>query len=110
MFTPVSSQAQAFVPAHAAYPHLRNSGPQPRGRGYPGDGVMLYGAHGQPLPPQQQPMSDSTLPPPQGAYYQPGPYGRPHLDERAPPPSLPPHHMPHDQVRARNFFMIGCKN
>ncbi|QKX57049.1 uncharacterized protein TRUGW13939_04157 [Talaromyces rugulosus] len=97
MFTPVSSQAQAFVPAHAAYPHLRNSGPQPRGRGYPGDGVMLYGAHGQPLPPQQQPMSDSTLPPPQGAYYQPGPYGRPHLDERAPPPSLPPHHMPHDQ-------------
>ncbi|OBT50180.1 hypothetical protein VE04_09736 [Pseudogymnoascus sp. 24MN13] len=24
IFTPVSSQAQAFVPAHAAYPHMRN--------------------------------------------------------------------------------------
>ncbi|KAH8695064.1 putative C6 transcription factor [Talaromyces proteolyticus] len=93
MFTPVSSQAQAFVPAHAAYPHLRNQG-QTRGRGYPGDGVMLYGAHGQPLPPQQQPMSDTTLPPPQGPYYQTS-YGRPHIDDRIPPPSLP--HMPHDQ-------------
>ncbi|PWY75880.1 hypothetical protein BO83DRAFT_387878 [Aspergillus eucalypticola CBS 122712] len=66
MFTPVSSQAQAFVPAHAAYPHLRN--PQNQGRGPPPAGVMLYGAHGQPLPPQQQP--ESTLPsvyPPQYA-------------------------------------------
>ncbi|KAF7587471.1 hypothetical protein BBP40_007192 [Aspergillus hancockii] len=69
MFTPVSSQAQAFVPAHAAYPHLRNA--QNQGRG--GAPVMLYGAHGQPLPPQQQPQQDTTLPPPQGMY-QP-PYG-----------------------------------
>lgn len=73
MFTPVSSQAQAFVPAHAAYPHLRNA---PGGPPRPG-GVTLYGAHGQPLPPQQQPAgAETTLPPPQGMY----PYGG------APPP------------------------
>lgn len=76
MFTPVSSQAQAFVPAHAAYPHLRN----PQNQGRPGPPVMLYGAHGQPLPPQQQPQppADTTLPPPQGMYQH--PYGT------APPP------------------------
>ncbi|EAU32603.1 predicted protein [Aspergillus terreus NIH2624] len=75
MFTPVSSQAQAFVPAHAAYPHLRNA----QNQGRPGAGVMLYGAHGQPLPPQQQPQPpESTLPPPQGMYQH--PYGA------APPP------------------------
>lgn len=72
MFTPVSSQAQAFVPAQVAYPHLRN---QPDGRGS-NPGVTLYGAHGQPLPPQQQP--DTTLPPPQGMYGH--PYGRPPMD------------------------------
>lgn len=72
MFTPVSSQAQAFVPAQVAYPHLRN--PQASGRGS-NPGMTLYGAHGQPLPPQQQP--DSTLPPPQGMYH---PYGRPPMD------------------------------
>lgn len=64
MFTPVSSQAQAFVPAHAAYPHLRNAGPGPRG----GPPMTLYGAHGQPLPPHQQQQGESTLPPPQGMY------------------------------------------
>ncbi|KAK1145819.1 hypothetical protein N8T08_003765 [Aspergillus melleus] len=70
MFTPVSSQAQAFVPAHAAYPYLRNG--QNQGRSAP---VMLYGAHGQPLPPQQQPQAgpDGTLPPPQSMYQH--PYG-----------------------------------
>ncbi|KAI9760580.1 MAG: hypothetical protein M4579_001549 [Chaenotheca gracillima] len=48
IFTPVSSQAQAFVPAHTAYPHLRNAGG--RGRpGYPPSPPVLYGAHGQPL-------------------------------------------------------------
>ncbi|KAJ5733044.1 hypothetical protein N7533_013491 [Penicillium manginii] len=72
MFTPVSSQAQAFVPAQVAYPHLRNQ--QAGGRGS-NPGMTLYGAHGQPLPPQQQP--DSTLPPPQGMYH---PYGRPPMD------------------------------
>jgi hypothetical protein len=97
MFTPVSSQAQAFVPAHAAYPHLRNQA-QGRGRsGYPADGLMLYGAHGQPLPPQQQPGPDATLPPPQGIYQH--PYGRsPHLDERGAPPSLAHPSIPQDQV------------
>ncbi|KAF1991586.1 hypothetical protein K402DRAFT_322566, partial [Aulographum hederae CBS 113979] len=38
IFTPVSAQTQAFVPAHAAY---RNGQPPPQ----------LYGAYGQPLPP-----------------------------------------------------------
>ncbi|KAL5341485.1 hypothetical protein BJX70DRAFT_52801 [Aspergillus crustosus] len=84
MFTPVSSQAQAFVPAHAAYPHMRNQG---RNGGEP---VVLYGAHGQPLPPQQQPQAgpESTLPPPQGMYQH--PYGS------APPPlaSMPQDHRP----------------
>ncbi|KAJ6027860.1 hypothetical protein N7499_001318 [Penicillium canescens] len=79
MFTPVSSQTQAFVPAHAAYPHLRN-GPAP---GVGGRQPVLYGAHGQPLPPQQQPQGpETTLPPPQGMYYQ---NGRPPIDG-APPP------------------------
>ncbi|KAJ5787788.1 C6 transcription factor [Penicillium paradoxum] len=81
MFTPVSSQTQAFVPAHTAYPHLRpgQNGPGP-GRGGP---PVLYGAHGQPLPPQQQPQGpETTLPPPQGMYYQ---NGRPPMDG-APPP------------------------
>ncbi|KAJ5092584.1 hypothetical protein NUU61_007454 [Penicillium alfredii] len=78
MFTPVSSQAQAFVPAHAAYPHLRST--QTPGR--PGN-VTLYGAHGQPLPPQQQP--DPTLPPPQGMY-QPPYGGAPPLASSMPDP------------------------
>ncbi|KAJ5339341.1 hypothetical protein N7541_011291 [Penicillium brevicompactum] len=79
MFTPVSSQTQAFVPAHTAYPHLRPGQNGPPGRGAP---PVLYGAHGQPLPPQQQPQGpDTTLPPPQGMYYQ---NGRPPMDG-APP-------------------------
>ncbi|KAJ5932045.1 hypothetical protein N7516_006534 [Penicillium verrucosum] len=45
------------------------------GRGGP---PVLYGAHGQPLPPQQQPQGpETTLPPPQGMYYQ---NGRPPMD------------------------------
>ncbi|KAI9839728.1 MAG: hypothetical protein M1837_002047 [Sclerophora amabilis] len=51
IFTPVSSQAQAFVPAHTAYPHLRNSagsGNRPR-PGYSQSPPVIYGAHGQPL-------------------------------------------------------------
>ncbi|CAG7927413.1 unnamed protein product [Penicillium olsonii] len=75
MFTPVSSQTQAFVPAHTAYPHLRPGQNGPPGRGAP---PVLYGAHGQPLPPQQQPQGpETTLPPPQGMYYQ---NGRPPMD------------------------------
>ncbi|KAJ5203682.1 uncharacterized protein N7498_004561 [Penicillium cinerascens] len=73
MFTPVSSQAQAFVPAHAAYPHLRDS----QGRTRTDPNVQLYGPHGQPLPPQAH-DAQTTLPPPQGMY---PPFG-------APPPPL----------------------
>lgn len=93
MFTPVSSQAQAFVPAHAAYPHLRQQ--QGRGRGYPGDGVTLYGAHGQPLPPQHQPGPEMTLPPPQSGYAP--AYGRPPVDDRTAPPLSHPG-IPQDHV------------
>ncbi|KAI9811400.1 MAG: hypothetical protein M1826_003190 [Phylliscum demangeonii] len=52
IFTPVSSQAQAFVPAHTAYPHLRTSGVVPTRGGravYPPNAPVIYGAHGQPL-------------------------------------------------------------
>ncbi|KAF2421241.1 hypothetical protein EJ08DRAFT_702036 [Tothia fuscella] len=68
VFTPVSAQAQAFVPAHAVY-----------GRGQPPP-TQLYGAYGQPLPPpqpgQQDPYAASrppayTLPSPTGPYAQP---------------------------------------
>ncbi|KAJ5889409.1 hypothetical protein N7504_010219 [Penicillium tannophilum] len=81
MFTPVSSQAQAFVPAHAAYPHLRNAGPGPRG-----GPMTLYGAHGQPLPPHQQQQGESTLPPPQGMYPH---YGGAPLASSMPDPRQP---------------------
>ncbi|KAL2042670.1 hypothetical protein N7G274_004429 [Stereocaulon virgatum] len=95
IFTPVSSQAQAFVPAHTAYPHLRNPGAMPPQRGgrpiYPQQGQpAIYGAHGQPLGP---PMShDPNYPPPPHGYPMPppGPYqGAPVYDDRGPP--QPPH-------------------
>ncbi|KAJ5321536.1 hypothetical protein N7476_004538 [Penicillium atrosanguineum] len=84
MFTPVSSQAQAFVPAHAAYPHLRDS----QGRTRTDPNVQLYGPHGQPLPPQAH-DAQTTLPPPQGMY---GPYG-------GPPPPLAGGPMPDPRQR-----------
>ncbi|KAL4936747.1 hypothetical protein BDV06DRAFT_86563 [Aspergillus oleicola] len=82
-FIPVSSHSQAFVPAHAAYPHMRNAQGRPGG-----EPVVLYGAHGQPLPPQQQPQAppETTLPPPQGMYSH--PYGA------APPPLAAAPHDP----------------
>lgn len=50
IFTPVSSQAQAFVPAHTAYPHLRSAGAPGRSRPiYAQNPPVIYGAHGQPL-------------------------------------------------------------
>ncbi|KAL1952778.1 hypothetical protein VTO42DRAFT_4269 [Malbranchea cinnamomea] len=96
MFTPVSSQTQAFVPAHAAYPHLRNQA----GRGAPRlEGVTLYGPHGHPLPPQHH-VPENTLPPPTGLYQQP-PYARP--EDRGHPPPLahppPPLHDPSQDRR-----------
>ncbi|KAJ6049352.1 hypothetical protein N7444_006068 [Penicillium canescens] len=78
IFTPVYSQTQAFVPAHAVYPHLRNglNGPAAPGPGESGasDGPQsLWRAHGQPLPPQQQPQGPETpLSPPQDLSYQDG--------------------------------------
>lgn len=75
IFTPVSSQAQAFVPAHAVYPGMRNMGVGPDGRPRPviyPQGTQLYGAHGQPLgplPPQAaSPYSDYAQPSPTGSY------------------------------------------
>ncbi|PGH26366.1 hypothetical protein AJ80_01863 [Polytolypa hystricis UAMH7299] len=102
MFTPVSSQAaHAFVPAHTL---LRTQG----GSRAPGrlEGLVLYGAHGQPLPsthPLVQPppplppqLPETTLPPPQGMYQQ-HPYGRPSsIDDRGAPLSHRP--VPQDQV------------
>ncbi|MCJ1271621.1 hypothetical protein MMC22_011525 [Lobaria immixta] len=99
IFTPVSSQAQAFVPAHTAYPHLRNSGGMPPQRGgrpiYPQQGPpAIYGAHGQPLPVHQG--QDPNYPHPHG-YAMPSPtnpYPGPVYDERGPP--QPPY--PKEQV------------
>lgn len=106
IFTPVSSQAQAFVPAHTAYPHLRNTGGLPPQRGgrsmYPQQGPpVIYGAHGQPL---------GAMPPNQDLNYPQGyPLQNPALTYQAPSPMYDdrggptPH--PHDQVsrkRARH--------
>ncbi|CAF9912440.1 MAG: hypothetical protein HETSPECPRED_000939 [Heterodermia speciosa] len=94
IFTPVSSQAQAFVPAHTAYPHLRNAGPMPPQRGgralYPQQGQpAIYGAHGQPLGnlPPQGVDPHYQHPPPQGYPMQSptAPYQGQVYDERGPP-------------------------
>ncbi|RKF72469.1 hypothetical protein GcM1_248188 [Golovinomyces cichoracearum] len=73
IFTPVSSQAQAFVPAHAVYPSMRNMSIGPDGRPRPmyPPGAPLFGAHGQPLPaPQMQPGPpyEYPAPSPTGSY------------------------------------------
>lgn len=95
MFTPVSSQAQAFVPAHAAYPHLRGGGVTAGRPGNRAEGVVLYGAHGQPLPPTHasQPPHQPGLPPPPAMYQQPQYVPQPPppqgpIDDRGPPPPL----------------------
>ncbi|KZZ96395.1 C6 zinc finger domain-containing protein [Ascosphaera apis ARSEF 7405] len=112
MFTPVSSQAQAFVPAQAAYPHLRSlngippaQGPmppagRPAGRpAYAAEGVMLYGAYGQPLnttlrgapqPPPPAQHVQAPLPPQQAPA---GPSSSHHTGaplQQPPPPPPPP--------------------
>ena len=90
----MSSQAQAFVPAHTAYPHLRNAGPMPPQRGgralYPQQGQpAIYGAHGQPLGnlPPQGVDPHYQHPPPQGYPMQSptAPYQGQVYDERGPP-------------------------
>ncbi|KAH0613931.1 uncharacterized protein H6S33_005817 [Morchella sextelata] len=86
VFTPVSSQAQAFVPAHAAF-----------GRGAPGRSTqqMLYGAHGQPLPASYLPPPP---PPPPMDFHPPQQYPRPSSptgSNRHPPP--PVYNHPYDE-------------
>lgn len=93
IFIPVSSQAQAFVPAHAVYPDIGNMGVGRDGRPRPmyPQGTQLFGAHGQPLGP---------IPAPQGSLYEypaPSPtgcYGSYFEDCGLQPP-------PHDQSRKR---------
>lgn len=101
MFTPVSSQAQAFVPAHAAYPHMR---PGSNVNGQPPPGTILYGAHGQPLPPNTAVQGpETTLPPPQGMYA--AHYGRPPADG---PPVALPQSMP-DPVRKSKYSISNWR-
>jgi hypothetical protein len=94
IFTPVSSQAQAFVPAHAVYPGMRNMGVGPDGRPRPmmyPQGTQLFGAHGQPLGPPvntQGSPYDYPAPSPTGSYSS-------YSDDRG---SAPP---AHDQSRKR---------
>ncbi|KAI5810008.1 C6 zinc finger domain-containing protein [Peziza echinospora] len=65
IFTPVSSQTQAFVPAHTQYPQMRQI--PGRGGGRPpfpsGGHVQLYGAHGQPINlPSDYPLGNPSHP------------------------------------------------
>ncbi|EOD50873.1 putative c6 transcription protein [Neofusicoccum parvum UCRNP2] len=62
IFTPVSAQTQAFVPAHTVW----------RGAGAP---PPLYGAYGQPLPTTQPPPDSYRTPHPQPGYPLPSPTG-----------------------------------
>ncbi|KAI4190601.1 MAG: hypothetical protein L6R41_000694 [Letrouitia leprolyta] len=98
IFTPVSAHASAFVPAHTAYPHLRNAAPVPqRGGGRPlypqqGPHPPIYGAHGQLL--GYSPGQDPNYPPPPHGYApitSPShPYPGPMYDERGAPQPAPP--------------------
>jgi hypothetical protein len=103
VFTPVSSQTQAFVPAHALVQAGRSGGAAPQ----------LYGPQGQPLPPGYgpqgleygvrlpPPVHNYNLPPPTGhlngdhqhqqsSYMTPEDRNRPTLPPPPPPP--PGHH------------------
>ncbi|CAG7972654.1 unnamed protein product [Penicillium salamii] len=70
-FIPLPSQTKAFVPAQAAYPHLRTGpiaypAPGPEGTGGCDGPPVQCGTHIQPLFPQKQPQEPETiLPPPQ---------------------------------------------
>lgn len=91
----MSAHASAFVPAHTAYPHLRNAAPVPQRGGRPiypqqGPPPAIYGAHGQPLG-MPMPGQDPNYPPPPHGY---PPYAAPVYDDRGPP--QPPH--PKEQV------------
>ncbi|EEP79646.1 predicted protein [Uncinocarpus reesii 1704] len=85
-------KTQAFVPAHTAYPHLRNIQATARMQGIPAGGVMLYGAHGQPLStaPAPPPHGQENALPPVMMYQQPQPpYGKPVSGPPGPPASTP---------------------
>ncbi|KAF2479681.1 hypothetical protein BDY17DRAFT_43220 [Neohortaea acidophila] len=73
IFTPVSAQTQAFVPAHTVW----------RGQNPPQGAPQLYGAYGQPLPqhgdrnnPYPPPQQPGQYPPPPQGYQQPPMYGQ----------------------------------
>lgn len=99
IFTPVSSQAQAFVPAHAVYPGMRNMAVGPDGRARPmmyPQGAQLFGAHGQPLgpipPPQQGSPYEYPAPSPTGSYSSYGDDRAPvHIQESRKRPAQDPH-------------------
>ncbi|GME24142.1 Aminotransferase class I/classII [Neofusicoccum parvum] len=78
IFTPVSAQTQAFVPAHTVW----------RGAGAP---PPLYGAYGQPLPTTQPPPDSYRTPHPQPGYPLPSPTGPYSAPGHAypPPPGAP---------------------
>ncbi|TKX24168.1 fungal Zn(2)-Cys(6) binuclear cluster domain-containing protein 10 [Elsinoe australis] len=76
IFTPVSQQTQAFVPAHAV---MRNQGQMP---------PQLYGAYGQPLPQGQYGYPPQYAPPPNGYQHPPPGYGPPM--QPGPPGQQPP--------------------
>ncbi|KAK6348753.1 hypothetical protein TWF730_009526 [Orbilia blumenaviensis] len=94
VFTPVSSQAQAFVPAHTQYPHLKQGFIPPRGG--PARPVgQLYGSYGQPLPlhaalPQSAQQGDYQNSHSYGGPPSPGQTGQYNRSYEDRPPSLPP--------------------
>ncbi|KAG4429593.1 hypothetical protein IFR05_014926 [Cadophora sp. M221] len=63
IFTPASLPTQSFVPAHAMFPGIQNTGVGPDGRShsvmYP-QGTQFFGAYGQPLGPISPPQSSSS--------------------------------------------------
>ncbi|KAB2570528.1 putative transcriptional regulatory protein TBS1 [Lasiodiplodia theobromae] len=90
IFTPVSAQTQAFVPAHTVW----------RGAGAP---PPLYGAYGQPLPPSTQQPPDAAYrpPPPQPGYPLPSPTASSNASyPSAPPPPQQPYYAPQPPRRS----------
>ncbi|EPE26598.1 Zn2/Cys6 DNA-binding protein [Glarea lozoyensis ATCC 20868] len=70
VFTPVSSQAQAFVPAHVVFPHLRQAAANqnPHMHQAIGDNrISTFGAHGEPLGSLPAPY-DYPAPSPTGSF------------------------------------------
>lgn len=101
IFTPVSSQTQAFVPAHTQFPQMRQGLGRSGRPDFPPTGVQLYGAHGQPLSIQPPPPAPSDYQHPYARSSSPGPFeydqgpfgesrdGRPASDAHSMLPPLP---------------------